>query len=344
MQGTGYNQNSLATKAEIGNCWSEKQKLFTRLKNFCCSHNIKYPLKNTDFGIQSSEKFVLLALNEVIPSYEYWKEFNDKCKAQGKKAIIITDNFLSLEDLECVKFYSNPEMIGVFAVTDSFVTPQRRTKKYNCFMNRIESSRQSWFYFLHIHGLLDQGYVSFLLTQLSDYSTLTGKELFSYIHKTYQLDQLGHFEKAYQELKDMVPYRNFDPTANLDDLILDSKYSLILESYAANDINDRWSFSEKSFRTLQLPSLPLFFGQPNAVKKLESLGLIIGVDHSEFEHLPWYDRQRELLNILIEDTIDLDETVLYNQCMHNRDVMNNLLLKCQQDDFFDEFFTLVLEQ
>ena len=138
-----YNQNSLATKVEIGSCWSEKQKLFTRLKDFCRSYKIKYPLKNTDFGIQSSEKFVLLAISEVIPSYDYWKEFNDTCKVQGKKAIVITDNFLSLEDLECVKFYSNPKMLGVFAVNESFTTPVGRTKKYNCFMNRIESSRQS---------------------------------------------------------------------------------------------------------------------------------------------------------------------------------------------------------
>jgi hypothetical protein len=344
-----FNQSNPNSES-VENWRIEREKLVSRLETFCRFNKIVFAdsqRSEVQFNVAPGKKYVFALIGDTIMNYEFWKELNNKCKLQEQKFFIITDNFLAdnFIDLECIKFHSAPELLGMFAEKENFVFTTTRTKKYNCFINRVESTRQSWFYFLHQHGLLDQGYVSFLLTQLNWYSELTGVELFSYIHKTHNLDQLEHFEKAYQELKNIVPYRNFKQNANLNDLILDSKYSLILETSAPNDFNtDCWSFSEKSFRTLQLPSLPLLFTQINGIKKLESLGLVIGVNHGKFDHLPWQIRQEKLLKILIEDTIDLDETIIYNQAVHNKEIVNNLLLKCQNKNFFDEFFTLVLEQ
>ena len=156
------------------------------------------------------------------------------------------------------------------------------------------------------------------------------------------LGQLPDFEKAYQELLLSVPFRNFDEAENLLPLIIDSKYSLILET-CATDETGPWAFTEKSLRALQYPTIPLLFGARKSIHVLKLLGFNFAIDLDYMDDLPWQQRQQKLLKILVDDGIDFNYQDLYNQSMHNRELLQLWKTEYQRDNFFDEFYTKVLE-
>ena len=291
----------------------------------------------------NSNKIVQIWLCDLLPSMEYWHSKNKQLQKLGVTMFVFTDNFIDFEDLEFVKFYSDPTLHAIYGSYQSTATINHNPSKlYNCFIQRVDSVRQSWFYFLHLKGLLDKGYVSFLLYQLTEYSLLTGTELFDYIHENYQLGQLDHFQQAYLELQSHVPYKNFPELLDLTPYIQDSKYSLVLETYATNTATDCWLIGEKAIRAMCFPSIPLLFMQTRAVEKLQSIGFQID-HHDSIDAAHWTQRQQQLLEILEQDSIDFDATVAYNRSMHNRDVCSKLQQRYQQATYFDEFFTQVLE-
>jgi hypothetical protein len=202
-------------------------------------------------------------------------------------------------------------------------------------MQRCESVRQSWFYFLWLENLLDSGYVSYLLYQLSNYSNLTGEDLFEFIHYTDGLDSDHNFQQAYNALRSRVPYRNFSENFNLTTYISDSKYSLILETYAVEDDRMQWCFTEKLLRSLQFGAINLIFAQKHTVKILKELGLEVDPVNEQFDSLDWTSRQRKILEILASDELVIDSKIKYNQSMHNRLLLAQWKKNYQRFDFFD---------
>jgi hypothetical protein len=191
---------------------------------------------------------------------------------------------------------------------------------------------------LHHHDLLDKGYVSFLLKQLSVYSNLTGQELFSYIHEKYQLGQLPHFAQAYQALYSVVPYRNFEEVLDLNKYIIDSKYSLVLETYATDDGRDQWYFSEKALRSLQFPNYSLLFVQQGGIAVLEKLGLQFATSLKYLDDLPWQERQQNLLTHLINNHDDVKQVDLVDIAIHNQNIFKSWKLMYDHQNYFDKVF------
>jgi hypothetical protein len=155
------------------------------------------------------------------------------------------------------------------------------------------------------------------------------------------MDKLPIFQQAYTALRPKVPFRNFEEIFDLTPYINDSKYSLVLETYATSPVSDAWFVGEKAIRALCFPTVPLLFMQSKAVQKLKTLGLEIPY-HEQIDHMPWTDRQQKLLEILEQDSIDFDQKILYHICMHNRSVCATLQTHFHHPKFFDEFFTQVL--
>jgi hypothetical protein len=176
------------------------------------------------------------------------------------------------------------------------------------------------------------------MKQLTNYSELTGIELFDYIHFHYQLNELSHFEQAYQNTRAQIPFQNFEEINNLLPYILDSKYSVVLETYAIDDDRDQWCFTEKSLRAIQFPTIPLLFTQRGGIAVLKSLGLEINSVTDQLDHLNWQERQQHLLNILVNDSVDFDAETLYNQSQHNRHLLRAWKTEYSRPDFFDELF------
>jgi hypothetical protein len=322
----------------------ERQNIYRRLKiiaddlshsfiSFDDSYDYRTSIKNV-----RSDHAISSLLFDQIPTAEFWKDLDSYCQSLSKRIWFVTDNIIEQEkfSFENIKILSYPGLLGMTARDDIIDDPnQAPGRLYNCFMQRCESVRQSWFYFLWLEGLLDRGYVSYLLYQLDDYSKLTGVDLFDFIHYNKGLDQLKKFNEAYQSLRSQVPYKNFLENFDLIYYINDSKYSVILETYAAQDDCFQWCFTEKMLRSLQSNTINLLFAQKYSVKKLQELGLEIDEINQQWDHDDWVHRQRKILDTLKNDAVSFDAQKQKNRCRHNRNLLQSWKLNYQRSNFFD---------
>lgn len=291
-----------------------------------------------DITQKKSDILVSAYIYDLINSRDWFDRLNDKLQACSKKLYFFTDNVVGESyRFSNIEIFSIPEILGITANFSFIEFPTASPGKlYNCFIQRADSVRQSWFYFLFEKNLLNKGYVSYLLKQLDVYSKLTDKDLFTWIHNNFEMGSLPHFQNAFSNLINQVPYRNFVEQNNLIPLILDSKYSLNLETYANRD-QDCWCFTEKSLRSLQLPTIDLMFLQTGGYTILKNLGFEL-LDHSEFDNLPWQERQQKILEILTNDTVEYNYNLLKEQAYHNQDLMLQWKKQIFTDKFFDKYF------
>jgi hypothetical protein len=157
---------------------------------------------------------------------------------------------------------------------------------FNCFLNRLDVIRQSWLYQLIRRNLFDHGYVSFNMNTHyveEKYKDFSAQQIFQAQFEQYHSHVFAQEHKIAQTL---VPYRNFDPLANLDHVIMQSKFSMVVETYF-ND-NNVIQFTEKIVRVLRLPRPWVLLGPKNAVKYLRAWGFDVLddlVDHSRYDKL-----------------------------------------------------------
>jgi hypothetical protein len=148
-------------------------------------------------------------------------------------------------------------------------------------------------------------------------------EFFEYCHQTY----LTEFDAEYKICKEqnLLPYKNFFENDDLRNLVLDSKFSIVIETYF--QLN-RTTFTEKTFRVLLLPRPWLLFCSTNAVAQLKSWGFDVLddlVDHSRYDHLEFeIDRQSVIIQMAKEledfDT-ELHRSRLEQAQQHNIDLI-----------------------
>ena len=319
-----------------------RTELGNELRKKCNKANIGFYTHITPAEIQRSNKTKnILYWADIAYDPSHWVAINNACAKSGKYLHVITENFIDLDNLSNVTFTEHLELISLFAAYSSRITPQSAPSKlYNCFIQRVESVRQSWFYFLHLNELLDKGYVSFLLRQMTEYSALNGVELFDYIHNTYNLGVLPHFQEAYQKLRSQVPYKNFIESFDLTPLIEDSKYSLVLETYATETDVGYWCFSEKAIRALLTPTIPLIFGQKHMISHFQRAGFIIN-HHQDLDGLSWQERQQALLTILKEDSINCSANEISDIVAHNRHTVSTFKSRLLQSNYFDKVFDCI---
>lgn len=316
-----------------------RELLYKNIKDLAVNRRFEFcRFTQTDLQRTNSHVIISALIYDLIPNKECFCDLDKQLIRSGKKLYLFTDNIVGESyKFSAIKIFSIPEILGITAnYANINLTYKPKTKLFNCFIQRSDSVRQSWFYFLYEKKLLNQGYVSFLLKQLTDYSELTGKELFTWIHNNFELYNLPHFQNAYNNLVDRVPYRNFVEQNNLIPLILDSKYSLNLETYANTD-QDCWCFTEKSLRSLQLPTIDLMFLQTGGYKILKHLGFELH-DHNEFDDLPWQQRQQKIMEILVNDSIEYNNALLLEQSQYNQNLMLGWKKQVLSVNFFDKYF------
>ena len=327
----------------------ERDTIYKRIVRWCQANGITFNNINRYFFNKnilnaSAEKIVYVQLFDPLPYSSTWQEISEYCKKSGQEVFVITDNLAEFGALEHIHFFSIHEFLGQSSsYGDQYLNETIKKSLYNCFIQRVDSIRQSWFYFLKNKNLLDKGYVSFLLKQMEIYSgNRTGKDLYDYIHTQYQLNALPHFEQAYHELRDLVPYRNFPEENNLLPLILDSKYSLTLETCAVEDDIGYWCWTEKSLRDLQLPVLTLPFWQKKSAEKLSNLGFALPEYLWDFDNDPWTERQQKLLQILENDSIIYNYSECFERAVHNRQLLSEWKNTYQKPNFLDSVYEEIL--
>jgi hypothetical protein len=319
--------------------WSEIDFIENIVRNFCQNNNFDYKdsyAKNLDFLDGPYDKVLVLYTRELMPTQERWADIDIQCADKGKMLYVISDVWGHMSDLPHIKFFLRPELSGVWS---SFTAPARLSikKLFSCFVQRVESVRQSWFYFLSALGLLEQGYVSFWFDQLTKQHGATRQEVFENNHFDFGLDQLPHFQLAYQTLKNQVPYCNFQ--GDIETLLAESKYSIVLETFATQDSHTAFACNEKTFRELQFGAQPLIFAQPGLLKALAQKGMWIPEYLMPVDQTPqWQARQRLLLDMLSQDTVNLSDHENLQRALHNRNTMQVWRDNYHKPQFFDEIF------
>ena len=197
--------------------------------------------------------------------------------------IIITDNVF-LQSLPGDIVSVLPEFWSIWQF-DPVYQNRPATCGFNCFMNRIRGDRSRTFYELIRKNILNKGLVSFNCTQAEYMDQYEQAELYNY----WQEHDRG---------LDLVPYNTVESHGALEQCIIDSNVSLVLETYISHSLI---VFSEKIFRVLQLPRPWLLYCSPGSVLCLKQYGFDVladYVDHGYDEITEHNSRHLIILNQL----------------------------------------------
>jgi hypothetical protein len=252
------------------------------------------------------------------------EEISDKFE----KIFLITEQNLTIlpDNVELCKLPT--EFYGCYY---SKQIPNSRSieKDFNCFINRLDPIRQSWFYLLYDRKLLDRGYVSFN-AKLRAGQEYPGDK-YQEVVESYHRDYLSSFDNIKDKITSMIPFKNFIDNNDLFSTTLATKFSIILETYPER--TDAKVFSEKIFRSLQLPRPWLLFAATGCVGQLRSIGFDVYddiVDHGYdlFDtECSTVDRQESIL-AQTKDLVNLKMTPalldrLQQGADHNRKLLCN---------------------
>lgn len=230
-------------------------------------------------------------------------------QAWSSTSLVVTDNIpLRTKDVIGV----TPEFWHIWRF-DPVYEDRPAAWAYNCFMNRPRGDRSMVFYELIRRGILDKGLISFNVSA-EDY-----EQQFSQLG-------LGRYTAQHESGRGLVPYNNL--TQTLEQSIIDSRVSLVLETYASDN---HVVFSEKIFRCLQMPRPWLLFCSPGAVATLRTHGFDVldnYVDHG-YDTLPLAHQRlnhltRQLESFVDRQYTDLDYDRFRQAARHNQHRLDEL--------------------
>ena len=250
--------------------------------------------------------------------------------------LLVTHNWLAPGQLDPARYEQFPSSYYAIYAGEAQTESQIPIKKFNCFSNRMDPIRQSWFYQLIRRGVFDQGYVSFNMDisrhiEMRQYDPMvTAEQVFENQFKQY----LEIFAPEHELAKKIVPYLNF--TQDLQKVIMQTEFSVVLETYFDN--NQMITFSEKIFRCLKLPRPWLLFAMKNAVAHLRDIGFdvlddLVNHDYDSVEFT--IERQIMLLDqieLMCKKTLTTAQIARCQQAAdHNQALLDTMLKNFHND-------------
>lgn len=253
--------------------------------------------------------------------------FPDQYQNQNKK-LLVTNNWIDPRALDSSRYESlSPAFYGIYHGNPG-LDDCEPTQAFNCLIKRMDTIRQTWLYQLVRRELLDQGHVSFMMDVSRHYMNGEAHESDS-AHDVFQRQFETHceiFKAEHEFIKNQLPYRSFDNDWSLDQVVMHSRFSIILETYF---IDPRMiTLSEKTFRCLKLPRPWIVFSTKGTVQYLRDLGFDVlddVVDHS-YDSIDFgIDRQVRLLDLAQEMTAWPFTAKLLDRCKqaanHNQQLL-----------------------
>lgn len=247
----------------------------------------------------------------------------------------------------------NPKYYGIFFQPWQDVDHYTITRDYNLLINRFDIFRQSWLYHMVRNAWLDRGFVSFncALHSLPDasYQGLTPYQCFE---KGF-IENNQIFSAEHAQIRDKIPFKNFQEVANPISCVLQSKFSIVLETWFHD--NRIIGFTEKTMRVLQLPRPWLLFSTRSSVQMLKDWGFDVLddlIDHSYDTLDDPVARQMKILSVARE-LLDIDISKVYQRCrsasLHNQNILqqwhrgwiDNMIEECK---IIDQKAKLLLSQ
>jgi hypothetical protein len=198
----------------------------------------------------------------------------------NESAVIITDNYPT-RSVPGHIISVLPEFWSIWHF-DPVYQDRPAVKAYNCFMNRNRGDRSTVFYELLKRNILGLGLVSYNCTR-----------------KQYEQEfitaELQRYSDQHLVGQELIPYNTVEVHGTLEQCIIDSNISLILETYASDS---HIVFSEKLFRCLQMPRPWLLYCSPGSIALLKNYGFDVLDDCVDISYDNIVDHGHRLLTIL----------------------------------------------
>ena len=192
-------------------------------------------------------------------------------------------------------------------------------KAFNCFMNRCRGDRSQVFYELCKRNILHEGFVSYNCSRKG-------------LEDQYQAaEMLSNYRDQHHQALELIPYNTVEGHGTLEQCIIDSRVSLIMETYTADS---HIVFSEKLFRCLQMPRPWLLYCSPGSLQLVESYGFDILSDMVDIKYDKITNHGTRLQHILDQletfvnrhfSTVELQR--LHQAALHNQQRLADLGLQ-----------------
>lgn len=267
---------------------------------------------------QNNKKVIYRFVDSLLLNHSEIQTWNDN-------DIAITDSYIRTP-LHCQVVNMFPEFWHIWYVNFSY-TERPPLKKFNFFSNRISGDRTQIFYELVKRNLLNQSFISFNCfipgnnrnnNDTVDYSQVN-------LEQQYHQADLYRYATEHQHALKLVPYNTVESHGSLEDCIIDSEVSLIAETYISDC---ETVFSEKIFRSLQLPRPWLLYSSPGAVTFLKGHGFDVLediIDHSYDLIQSHSERLMYILDYLENLKLDYSNIRRYKKAaMHNQQLLLSL--------------------
>ena len=189
--------------------------------------------------------------------------FTDANSWHNASTVTVTDNY-PLQPVAGLLISALPEFWSIWHFNPEYVN-RPAAHGYNCFMNRPRGDRSAVFYELIKRNILNQGIVSY---------NCTGEEL----EQQFINADLQQYQEMHNVVRELLPYNTVQTHGTLEQCIVDSNVSLILETYTSDS---HIVFSEKIFRALQLPRPWLLYCSPGSVALLKRHGFDVLDDYTD---------------------------------------------------------------
>jgi len=302
-----------------------QKKLMLKLE----SHNIKYGFyENLNFFAWNEKirdtKFVIFSSDDICP--EIWfEDLESTCKKYNLQAIIITNNFFTKSiDTAHIKIVFVEELFGEYYNPHIRTTHTGYKNLYTCLMQRTGFSRLNLFLDLRKNNLLDRGNVSLL---------------------GYQIDEDKTADAVLQEILDQhnieldfnldLPFRNFVDEDSTYKIEQQSKYDIVCETYNDHAVPYRIAYTEKTFRSLQIPNISLILNKKGSNKILNDLGFKTHKINCLLDGMIEYNCQNDfIVSILENDYVEEDQVEEFAK--HNSNKLKKLNEKLHNESFADE--------
>jgi hypothetical protein len=283
-----------------------------RIKNTIMEHGVtviphNYILANWDPSIRDCR--VAIMKYDDINDDAWFEEIEEIAKKHNIKFTYITNIFYCGGSSKRVKILFLKELYGVFYNPNISHVPETPTTLYACLMQRTSYPRLKLFSELSKNNLLDKGMVSLLGFQTTE--NLSPNECVAKLN--------NKFNNAFSDIVQQFdfPFRTFEEPKNCFDIEKLSKYIIVLETY--NDhINKKWiSFTEKTFRSLQIPNISLLLNKKGSINALTEIGIKTHPINPILDYMESYNSQFNfvigLLKNDIFDSVDADTNAKHNQ-------------------------------
>jgi hypothetical protein len=231
------------------------------------------------------------------------------------RGVIITDN-IPFQDIGNRLVSVLPEFWHIWHFEPKYID-RIPTSAYNCFMNRVSGDRSIVFYELIRRGILEQGTVSYNCYRPGDQKDNSQANY----DWQYTSAELERYETQHHQGRALIPYNTITDT--LEQTIIDSKISLVLETYTSDS---HIVFSEKLFRVLQMPRPWLLYCSPYSIDHLRRAGFDVlddYVDHGYDNIVTHFERLTVILDQLnqSQEYTDVDYVRFRQAAEHNRNLL-----------------------